>query len=90
MDPSQMGQDFIVDNIVKPLLEDIQQGSLTFLQQLLQGMIPGIGKRQLDPSQIGQDFVVDNILKPLLEDLQQGSLTFLQQLLQGMIPGVGK
>ena len=40
-----IGTDFIVDNIVKPLLEDIKENSLTFLQQLLQGMIPGVGKR---------------------------------------------
>jgi hypothetical protein len=87
--PEVSGTGFVVDNILKPLLQDIQQGSLTMLQQILQGMIPGIGKRQA-PEVSGTGFVVDNILKPLLQDIQQGSLTMLQQILQGMIPGIGK
>ena len=48
--PEITGTDFVIDNIIKPLLQEIQQNSLTFLQQLLMGMIPGIGKRDIENS----------------------------------------
>jgi hypothetical protein len=50
--PEVTGTDFLVDNILKPLLQDIQSNSLTFLQQLLLGMIPGVGKRDIDSAPV--------------------------------------
>ncbi len=52
--PQITGTDFVVDNILKPLLQDIQTNSLTFLQQLLLNMIPKpiVGKRDIDSATV--------------------------------------
>ncbi len=41
-------KDLLVDNV----LQEIQSNSLTFLQKLLLGMIPGVGKRDIDSEEI--------------------------------------
>ena len=58
--PEVSGTGFLIDNILKPLLNDIKENSLSFLQQMLLGMIPGIGKRDVYIEQISS--VVQNIL----------------------------
>lgn len=69
--------DFILDNILKPLLNDLKNNSLSFLLNQL------LGKREIDTKGVATDFILDNILKPLLNDLKNNSLSFLMNQLLG-------
>ena len=74
-----IGTDFMLDNILKPLLTDLKNNSLSFLIGQL------IGKRDINQKDIGTDFMLDNILKPLLNDLKNNSLSFLVGQLTGWL-----
>ncbi len=66
--PNVSGTDFLVDNILKPLLTDIKENSLTFLQQMLLNMIPGIGKRDVDLTE-AYHVCIHDLIQPLLTSL---------------------
>jgi len=74
--------DFLIDNILNPMLQAINQNSINYLlQQLLGGLL---GKRDAEFKGLTTDFIMDNIINPMLQAINQNSLTYLlQQLLSG-------
>ena len=73
--------DFLIDNILNPMLQAINQNSITYLlQQLLGGLL---GKRDAELKGLTTDFLIDNILNPMLQAINQNSLTYLLQQLLG-------
>ena len=82
--PKGLATDFLVDNILNPLVNDLRTGTNNFLLQNggLIGLIGSlIGKREATetPKGLATDFLVDNILNPLVNDLMTGTNNFLLQ-----------
>jgi len=82
--PKDIATDFLIDNILNPLINDLMTGTNNFLLQNggLIGLIGSlIGKREATeiPKGLATDFLVDNILNPLVNDLMTGTNNFLLQ-----------
>ena len=71
-----LATDFLIDNILNPLLQGIQTNGINYLLSSLLGLF---GKRDL-----ATDFLIDNILNPLLQGIQQNGLNYLLSSLLGL------
>ena len=83
IDKKSIAGNFIMDNIFKPLAQDLKNNTISFLLNL--PITSLFGKRDVSDKivlkrSIAGNFILDNILKPLGQDLKNNTISFLVNL----------